>query len=202
MFIINLCTWGEVKKVKKMAVKVLVPILALLMLLSMASSVKACVFPPPTKTPISALITGFTSLPSVTTTKYVVRDDIEYLLYLKFSGTIAIYNSASEVIATVSWVDVCWGTYNIATNKGSYTFYEVWTILSGQSAGGTFVGFDHPHSVGDFLASFGITTNPPMTALEGHIIVFGIGACAGQVIDVYCPNMYVSPYFTGYWLIR
>ena len=184
---------------KKTAVKVLVPILALLMLLSMASYVKACVFPPPTKIPVTASITGFTSI-GYSTVKIVVRDDMEYLLYFTLSGTISIYGG-STVIATVDWVDVCWGTYNIATNLGSYTFYEVWTITSGLFAGATFVGFDHPHTTGDFLAAFGITTNPTLTAMEGHIIVVGIGSAAGQVIDVYAPNLFVNPYFAGYWLI-
>jgi hypothetical protein len=128
---------------------------------------------------------------------------MEYLLYFTLSGTIAIYNSASTQIATVNWVDVCWGTYNIATNLGSYTFYEVWTITSGLFAGGQFVGFDHPHTTGDFLAFFGITTNPTVTAMEAHIVVFGIGACHGQVIDVASPNLFApaTAYFAGYWLI-
>ena len=191
---------------KKMAVKVLVPILALLMLLSMASCVKACVIPPPTKIPVTAYITKFTSI-GYSSVKYVWRDDMEYLLYFTLSGTISIYNSVSStLIATVNWVDVCWGTYNSVTNLGSYTFYEVWTPGSTSPAlPGTFVGFDHPHTTGDFLVAFGIATGGlPLTAMEGHIIVVGIGACAGQVIDVYSPNLLApaTDYFAGYWLTR
>ena len=190
---------------KKTALKFLVPILALLMLLSMASCVKACVFPPPTKIPVSAYITGYLPpFPTAATVKYVVIGNIEYLLYLKMSGTIAIYDSPSTLIATVNWVDVCWGTYNIKTGLCSYTFYEVWTILTGPYAGGTLVGFDHPHGVGDLLTAWGITSNLPLTALEGHIIVYGVGSiCHGQVIDVYTPNVFApaTDYFAGYWLI-
>ena len=184
---------------KKTAVKVLVPILALLMLLSMASSAKAYV-PPPTKIPVTVYITGETVTPAdVSTLKYVVSNDIMYLLYFTFSGTIAI-KDPSTTIATVNWVDVCWGTYNIATGLGSYTFFEVWTITSGQFAGGQLVGFDHPHTVGALLQDItGI--GAPITALEAHIIVVGIGACAGQVIDVSSPNLLVTGYgMTGYWL--
>ena len=148
---------------KKTAVKVLVPILALLMLLSMASSAKAYV-PPPTKIPVTVYLTGTSGVDS--NIKYVVKDGFEYLLYLKFWGTISIFDGVAP-IATVNWVDVCWGSYDIATNLGSYTFFEVWTL----SNGATFVGFDHPHSTGDLLNLFGIPTgNPGLTALEGHII--------------------------------
>ena len=185
---------------KKMAVKVLVPILALLMLLSMASCVKACVFPPPTKTPITAVL--LTSSAG-TTVKYVVSPcGVEYLLYLKLSGTLAIFAGtysyldlpSTPPIAIVSYVDVCWGTYNIATNLGSYTFYEVWTLSSAPA----FVGFDHPiHSVGDLISD--VTGNPAWTAASTHIIVCGIGAYAGQVIDIASPNLFTAPW-TGYWL--
>jgi hypothetical protein len=100
----------------------------------------------------------------------------------------------STPIAIVSFVDVCWGTYNIATNLGSYTFYEVWT-LSGAPA---FVGFDHPVlSVGDLISA--ISGYPAWTAVSSHIIVYGIGAYARQVIDVASPNIYATPW-TGYWL--
>ena len=187
---------------KKKAVKIIVPILALLMLLAMASSAKACLFSPPSKTPITVAITGLTSI-SYSTLKYVVHDDIEYLLYFTFSGTIAIFAGTfsyatlpSTPLTTVDFVDVCWGTYNIATNTGSYTFYEVWTI----SNGATFVGFDHPHSTGDLLSYLGVNTgNPPWSAVEAHMVVVGTGAYAGQVIDVASPNLLASP-CTGYWL--
>jgi len=191
----------EVKKVRKIVVKILVPVLALLMLLSMASCVKACLIPQPTKTPITAVIV--TSVTDYTTVKYVVNNHIEYLLYAKLSGTLALYqgtygytNLPSTPFAIVSYVDTCWGTYNIVTNMGSYTFYEVWTISSAPA----FVGFDHPVlSTGDLLGgTTGITGYPGWTAVSSHIIVYGIGAYARQVIDVASPNLYTAPW-TGYW---
>ena len=178
---------------KKTAVKVLVPILALLMLLSMASSVRAGA--PPTKTPVTVYITGITGQ-DLSTLKYVVSGNMMYLLYFKLWGTILIFVDGSSTPISVNWVDVCWGTYNIATNLGSYTFFEVWTLPDG----GQFVGFDHPHTVGDFLSA--ITGYPAVTAMEAHIIVVGICHDAGQVINVASPNLFVTGYgLTGYWLI-
>jgi len=181
--------------VKKMAVKILVPVLAFLMLLSMASCVKACVYPQPTKTAITAIL-GTSS--ADTNVKYVVNGQTEYLLYYKFSGTFLIYAGSytyfdlpSTPTATVNFVDVCWGTYNIATNTGSYTFYEVWTV----SNGATLFGFDHPiFSTGDLISSF--SGYPALTALSSHIIVAGTG---GQVIDLVTSNAYAYPW-TGYWV--
>ena len=188
----------------KMAVKVIVPILALLMLLSVASCANAFVIPPPTKIPITAVLGAPGG--ADTTVKYVVIGSNEYLLYYKFWGTLYIYPGTYSYsslpptlapIATVNYVDVCWGTYNSATNQGCYTFYEVWTLSSGPN----FVGFDNPiHSTGDFLAYVGVVTvNPPWTAASSHIIVVGIGAYAGQVIDIASPNLFATPW-NGYWL--
>jgi len=181
--------------VKKMAVKVLVPVLVLLMLvcmpLSMTSSASACKV-----LPVKAYITGLSGYdPNI---KYVVIGNIMYLQYFKFWGTISMYIDGDPTPVLVNWVDVACGTYNIATNRGSYTFYEVWTLLNGLFAGGQLVGFDHPHTVGD---PFGFYT--PVSSIEGHIIVVGIGECAGQVIDVvlpWSPSAYAPYYFGGYWL--
>jgi hypothetical protein len=184
-----------VKKVKKTAVKILVPILAFLMLLSMASCVKACVCPQPTKTAITAIL-GTSS--ADTNVKYVVNGQTEYLLYYKFSGTLLIYAGSytyfdlpSTPMTTVNFVNICWGTYNIATNTGSYMFYEVWTLPSGA----TFVGSDHPVlSTGDLISAF--SGYPALTALSSHIVVAGRG---GQVVDVATSNAYANPW-TGYWV--
>jgi len=183
--------------VKKTAVKVLVPILALLMLLSMASSVRAGA--PPTKTAITAVIV---TVSFGTTAKYVVSPwGIEYLLYVGASGTLAIfagtYSYSTVVgktpIAIVSFVDDWWGTYNIATNLGSYTAYEVWSLSSA-----AFVGFDHPvNTVGDLISD--ISGYPAATSLSSHIIVYGISAHAGQFIDIASPDLLATPW-TGYWL--
>ena len=184
----------EVKKVKKAAVKILFPILALLMLLSVASCVKACACPQPTKTAITAIL-GTSS--ADTNVKYVVNGQTEYLLCCRISGTLLIYAGSytyfdlpTTPMATVNFAEVCWGTYNIATNTGSYTFYEVWTV----SNGATLVGFDHPHSVGDFISS--VSGYPALTAFSSHIVVAGTG---GQVVDVSTSNVFAYPW-TGYWV--
>ena len=185
---------------KKTAVKILVPILALLMLLSMASCVKACACSQPTRAFITAI---FGTFGGDTNVKYVVNGQTEYLLCCRISGTLLIYAGSytyfdlpTTPMATVNFAEVCWGTYNIATNTGSYTFYEVWTL----SNGATFVGFDHPViSTEDLLGLFGVTTNPGWTAASTHITVEGTGASAGQVIDLATPNIYTNPW-TGYWL--
>jgi len=173
--------------VKKTAVKILVPILALLMLLSMASCVKACACSQPTRAFITAI---FGTFGGDTNVKYVVNGQTEYLLYCKISGTLLIYAGSytyfdlpSTPMATVNFVEVCWGTYNIATNMGSYTFYEVWTV----SNGATLVGFDHPHTAGDFISS--VSGYPALTAFSSHIVVAGTG---GQVVDVSTKRFRIS----------
>ena len=181
----------------KLTFKLIVPILALLMLLSMASCVKACVFSPPTKTPITAV--DITLVTDSATAKYVVCNNIEDEFF-KSSGTIAIYKGTysyttlpTTPIAIVSFVDTWWGTYNIATNVGSYTAYEVWIL----STGGTFVGFDHPViATGDFLST--LTGYASVTALSSHVTIIGTGTSTGQVINLATPNIFVYPW-TGYW---
>ena len=180
---------------KKMAVKIIVPILALFMLLSMVSSVKA--FVPPTKTAITAIDLTFVG---PTGAKYVVCNNIVDEFF-KSTGTVAIYKGTytytslpTAPFAIASFVDIWWGTYNIATNTGCYTAYEVWTVPDTA----TFVGFDHPViTTGDFLST--LTGYPGITALSSHITLAGTCASAGQAIDLASSNLLVYPW-TGYWL--
>lgn len=174
--------------------KVLVGLVALLALAMVASpllsSASAC-----TKVPASASLSGFLVF-DPTTAKYAVSNGVLYLLYWQFSGTIAVTLDGGAPI-TWTWVDTCLGTYNVASNKGSYVFYEVWTNPSF----GTMVGFDTPRSVGDFPigVSSGTGIYTPVTHLAGHIVVVGTkGAWKGDVLDVSTSDLYLGIPFTGY----
>ena len=168
----------------------IVGLLALAMVASpLLSSASAC-----DKVAATATITGINIDP--TTAKYSVKDGVVYLECFKFSGTMALKLDGGSPI-TWNWVDTCWGTYDIASNKGTYVFYEVWT----NSLYGKMVGFDNPHSVGDFpigtTSGTGIFT--PVTHLEGHIVVAGVeGAWKGDVLDVSTADLYLGIPFTGY----
>lgn len=146
------------------------------------------------KVPCTAAITGINYVdPNI---QYVVTDDgILHLLYFKFGGTIVLSDGVTTI--TVNWMDICTGMYNPTTNRGLYVFNEVWTD---PITGGTFVGMDHPRTVGDLLASFGVPTgNPPSTSIEGHIIAHGTGAFRGQALEItLTPETY--PVFVGTWL--
>jgi len=178
-------------KKKFVLFSILAVLTMLLSMLAFVSPASAC-----TKT----LITGV--LISDNLGKYVVSQcGNQYLENFKLSGTLLIFlgtygygNLPSTPVAVVSYVDVCVGTYNSATNLGCYTFYEVWTLVDC----GQFVGFDNPiHSTGDFISS--VTGNPGLTATSSHIVVCGMGAYSRQVIDIASSNLFTMPW-TGYWL--
>jgi hypothetical protein len=179
-----------VKKVKKKTVisVVLTAMVMLVGMFAMISVVKA-----DNKVSATATITGINYVnPNV---QYVVGPSgVMHVSYFEFGGTITLTADSGTPI-TVNWMDVCTGNYNPTTNRGVWVFNEVWTLQ-----GGTFVGMDHPRTVGDLLVSFGVPTgNPTSTSIEGHIILHGTGAYDGQALEMtLTPQTY--PTFVGTWL--
>ena len=103
---------------------------------------------------------------------------------ITMSGSITLNSKPGE------YVDICVGIYNPRSDKGVYTFEEVWTF-----EGGTFVGTAHVKTEGTLLMGAYIR----MTA---HIVLHGTGVYEGQILNLRSDQSEPGgfPVYTGYWL--
>ena len=119
---------------------------------------------------------------NVTTTE----DGIVTLNFMEMTGSITLTLDGTDNYGT--YVDICAGTYDPGSNKGVYTFEEVWTF-----DGGTFEGTADVETEGNLLGSL-------YTRMTTQIILHGTGVYEGDSLNLRSDEAGGFPFYTGDWL--
>ena len=126
------------------------------------------------------------SIPDMGTLDVETDNGIVTLNFLNMTGPITL--TLDETVIEGTFVDICAGTYDPGTNKGVYTFEEVWTF-----DGGTFDGTADVETEGNLLGG-------QYTRMTTQIILHGTGVYEGQTLDLSSDEAGGFPCYTGYWL--
>ena len=158
--------------------KILILSLSLLMVISVVPVMAI------SKHKLPATATPTSSIPDPSTIELTYTKGGIEKLAVTMSGSITLNSNPG------TYVDICVGTYNPRSDKGVYTFEEVWTF-----DGGTFVGTAHVKTEGTLWMG-------AYTRMTTHIVLHGTGVYEGQILNLRSDQTVPGgfPVYTGYWL--